>query len=604
MRKHKIPIVNRLIKDERGQTAAIILIAIFALLALSAAGIETGHVYYAYRLLQASTNASALAAGQIMPDIGSTSDSMTAGSAYGTAKAYSSIPGGYNVSNFLTETASDLTVTFSCSTAVSSGLNLGCLTNTGSGTACTGTSSTSGCNVVQVKQQATVNLWFAGLVGMHTMSLTAVSTAAMRGGADQAYNIAVIIDTTKSMADDQAPTADDCPSGDSQEQCAVYGLEQMLEMMDPCAQGETCTTSTNYVDDVALFVFPPVSASDQGTDDFSADDYCSRSGPTAVPYGFPSVTGTGSGTTTPTSTNLLLPGSGYSSNDGYYELIGFNNSYKTSDGVTTLNTTTTPGEYLAQAVAYSGTGCNGLVAEGGQGTYYAQAIYAAQAALATMGSGNPGSKNAMIILSDGDATAASEQGNYHSLSYPPSSDSGASELVALNNTSNTNCSTTPCLNGTCPTSSTCSSNPNANSYQYPSALGMCWQAVQAAQWATSQGTTVYTIAMGSETGAPGAGVDGSGASNGSCETDQITETTLTSSTGGLTYPSSAYSGKAGSACNAIGAMASNADGFFSDEGSSPACTATGGNANFTSIPAIFKAIWSQFTTSRLIPNSY
>jgi hypothetical protein len=601
MQELRIRFLRRFLKQDRGQAAAVILITIMAILAVSVSGVETGHVYYAYRLLQASTTAAALAAGQAMPDIGSSSDSMTAGSAYGNAKEYSSIPGGYNATNFLTETSSNLTVSFSCSSTVSSSLNLACLINTGSGTSCTGSSSTSGCNVVQVTQTANVNLWFGGMVGMSSMTISAVATAAMRGGADTPYNIAVVIDTTKSMATDEAPTADDCPSGDSQEQCAVYGLEQMLELMDPCATGETCTSSTHYVDDVALFVFPPVEASDQGTDDFAAKDYCSSSGPTSTPYAFPSVTGTGSGTTTPTSTDLTLPTSG--TDAGYYELIGFNNSYKTNDGTSSLNTTTAPGEYLAEAVGYSGSGCSGLIAEGGQGTYYAQAVYAAQSALATMLSNNPGSKNIMIVLSDGDATAASEQGNYASLSYKPTSNSGNSELVAINNTSNTNCSTTPCLNGTCPTSSTCSSNPNANSYQYPSALGMCWQAVQAAQYATSQGTTVYTIAMGSETGAPGHGSDGAGSSNGSCEADQITETTLTSSTGGESYPSSSYSGSAGSACNAIGAMATSANTFFSDEASSPACMASGGNANFTSIPAIFKAIYDQLTTSRLIPNS-
>jgi hypothetical protein len=204
--------------------------------------------------------------------------------------------------------------------------------------------------------------------------------------------------------------------------------------------------------------------------------------------------------------------------------------------------------------------------------------------------------NVLIILSDGDANACSMQANTSSGGNGSSGcENGTSEIVAINNPNNTNCSsvTVPCLNGTCPTSTTCSSNPNYNSYQYPSALGECWQAVQAAQYATSKGTRVYTVAMGSETGLPGAG-----GNNASCTTDptKLGETTL--SNGAESYPSGTY---AGSACNAIGAMASDANKFFSDQSQSPPCKASGGNVNFTSIPSIFGAIAASLTDARLIP---
>ena len=615
-------LMRRFLRGESGQVAAVMAVTVVAIMALSAAGIETGHVYYAYRLLQASTNASALAAGQAMPDIGSAGSnasggtqavSPTSGTAYYNMVEYSSAAQwgmtGLNATNMLQNDT--ISATFSCSSKVTGSFNLGCQTNIGSGSECTGSGSTSGCNTITVTQKAHVNLWFGGLDGIKTFNLQAVSEASMRGGSDTPYNIAVIIDTTGSMSSDQAPSKDDCPGGDNQIECAVYGLETMLELMDPCALNTTCSSSTTYVDDVALFVFPAVSANDQGTDDFAKDDYCSRNGPTSVPYAFPNVAGTGTGTTTPTSTDLTLPISltSYPNNAGYYELIPFNNSYKTNDTTQSLNTTTSPGEYLAQAVGYSGSGCKGLIAEGGQGTYYAQAIYAAQSALTGFANATPGSVNVMIVLSDGDATACSAQGNYGSWRHAPSCGGSQSDIVALNCPNNdyggSDCTGNP-LNGTsngpCPRGSTCTTNPYPNSYQYPSALGECWQAVQAAQWATSQGTRVYTIAMGSETGAPNGGSDGSGSGNGSCLSDQVSETALTSSTGGLTYPSSAYSGKSGSACNAIGAMATSSNMFFSDEASSPACTATGGNVNFTSIPGIFQAIAASLTDSRLIPN--
>jgi hypothetical protein len=46
---------------------------------------------------------------------------------------------------------------------------------------------------------------------------------------------------------------------------------------------------------------------------------------------------------------------------------------------------------------------------GGEGTYYAGVIYAAQAALTAEATANPGSQNIMILVSDGAATSSSSQ---------------------------------------------------------------------------------------------------------------------------------------------------------------------------------------------------
>jgi hypothetical protein len=111
---------------------------------------------------------------------------------------------------------------------------------------------------------------------------------------------------------------------------------------------------------------------------------------------------------------------------------------------------------------------------------------------------------------------------------------------------------------------------------------------------------VYTVAMGSETGAPNGGSDGSGSGNGSCLTDQVSETTLSGGTGSESYPSSAYAGKAGSACNAIGAMASTASMFYSD--ATAGCTSSQNN-EYTTIGGIFKAVGNSLTYSRLLPTN-
>ncbi len=109
---------------------------------------------------------------------------------------------------------------------------------------------------------------------------------------------------------------------------------------------------------------------------------------------------------------------------------------------------------------------------------------------------------------------------------------------------------------------------------------MCGQAVQAAQLATETGTKVYTVAMGSPT-------------SGSCGSDSHY-----SITSGSTYGAQGYtSGQ--QACQAIGAMATNKNTFFSDD--SGGCAATGGNANFTTIAQIFQAITGSLQSARLIP---
>ena len=61
--------MRRLVRDERGQSAVVIAVTLMALMALSAAAVETGHIFYAYRLLQASTNAATLAAGKRCPTL-------------------------------------------------------------------------------------------------------------------------------------------------------------------------------------------------------------------------------------------------------------------------------------------------------------------------------------------------------------------------------------------------------------------------------------------------------------------------------------------------------------------------------------------------------
>jgi hypothetical protein len=95
---------------------------------------------------------------------------------------------------------------------------------------------------------------------------------------------------------------------------------------------------------------------------------------------------------------------------------------------------------------------------GGDGTYYAGAIYAAQSSLVAAKAAAPGSRNIMIILSDGDASAAS--GKMQTMS--------GTTLVNVGHNGNT----------------------------YPSLDDQCHQAITAEKYASNSGTTVYTIAYG------------------------------------------------------------------------------------------------------------
>ena len=557
--------MRRFLKEELGQSAVLVTATLFAVMALSASGVETGHVYYAYRLLQASTKAAALAGGQAMPDI-------TDASAYVTK--YSSEANQENYTSLLQNDS--ISTNFYCSSNATK-LNVVCETPTSG--SCT---SGSTCNALTVTQTASVDLWFGGLLGVRKMNLSYSATASMNGGTDIPYNIAVIIDTTPSMG--QPYSGGGC-NRSPQISCAVAGLKTMLQNMDPCYLNTTCTTSTRYVDGVALFVFP---ALNNATSNLAKDTTCPTKNPTTVPYGFTNVTpGATQDLTLPTSAAL------YPNNSGTYEVVPFNDTYKTNDETTTLQSAD------ALAVAAGAGSCNGLQApSGGMWTYYAQEIYAAQAALVAQQISYPGSKNVMIILSDGDATACNSGAN-----TAAGGCNSADHVVALNcpavtmvkgvATCGASSAGTPCplaAAGGCqgtPLNGTGTATTNATSYAsptYPSVLGECGQAVQAAQLATEAGTTVYTVAMGAET-------------SGSCLSDARYTIASGSQYGAEGYPSGAHSGQA---CNAIGAMASNVNTFFSDN--TAGCPATGGNVNFTTIAQIFQAITGSLQSARLIPS--
>jgi hypothetical protein len=505
--------MRRFLKSQRGQSAVVVMITASTMMALSAASVETGHVYFAYQQLVASTNSAVLAGAQAMPN--------TTLASQNVAK-YSAQSNGMNASPWLQNAAA--TPAFLCLNTVSNSLNVACQTASG---------GTGGYNSLSVTQTATIPLWFGGLIGMKKMNVSYTAKAAVAGGQNSPWNIAIIQDTTSSM--NTSDGGDQCNG--TRITCSLLGIQALLNDLYPCGLGQNCTSSTTYVDSVSLFVFPAVTGATA-----SKDSSCPTSNPTIVAYTFPDP-----------PSNTTLPSA------DTYQVVGFKNNYKTTDSAATLNQAAP----IVIAAGDSGqSNCAGIQAPGGEATYYAQVIYAAQAALLLQQAANPGSQNAIIFLTDGDATACASNAN-----TVAGACNSKSELVAAQGT----------LNGT----GTKTSNPAGyQSYAYPSALGMCGQAVLAAQAAANAGTTVYTIGYGSPT-------------SGGCLSDKTYSASVSTHGGNW--------GPGGQPCQALAAMASAQVNFYSDDGAGCEATAPT-NQNLTQLTAIFRAITKQMSSPRLIPN--
>jgi hypothetical protein len=228
-----------------------------------------------------------------------------------------------------------------------------------------------------------------------------------------------------------------------------------------------------------------------------------------VPYSVPTQGATWSA---PTGTNATYQISNYLSNWSSTNAVG--GSFNTSSALT---------------IATGGASCAGVQTPGGDGTWYAGAIIAAQSSLKAQSTANPTSKNIMIILSDGDASASSSK-----------------------------------ITG--------SSGKSGSTYG--AATDQCLQGINAAKFAQSQGTTVYTIAYGS----PSSG----------CSTDSPS----ISPCAAMQQMSSGY------------VSASNSPDFYSDSSASQStgqCTSPSNPS--LSLNGIFGAISAQLTKARLVPNN-
>jgi hypothetical protein len=437
-------LVCRFHKEQHGQMLIMSAIALMLLLAVASLAVDFAQVYLGYHQLKMSTDAAAMAGAENLSTL-----SPTYATVQNTALLYSSVntTGNTNIFNNLRNVAmaSGYPLPECLTTLANAPWGIACVSLSGAPKGSGGTA-----NAVQVKQQATIPLSFAGLFGMGSVTVTATSTAAMRGGLPPPYNMAIILDTTASMGSTE-DGGTNCANPYTKISCALMGVQTLMVQLAPC-QGGVYNCTSNPVDQIAMYTYPPVQAS---TD---AAEYCGGGTIKTVHYYKNAADGTvlpnGSklpdGTTPPAASYQIVPAPGTGS-FLYDYLSAANTLNPTSDLVLATNTNSKSGSP------------NCITTPGGSGTYFAGVIYNAQAALAAAQLARPVSTNVMIILSDGDANSQS------------------SEMIP----------------------EICDSKGKNCTYDsggvYFSPQNECQQAVTAAKAATAAGTTVFSIAYGSST---------------------------------------------------------------------------------------------------------
>jgi len=502
-----------ILRNENGQILPWMALLITLIFGAAGLTVDLGHAYVCYRQLQSSTDAAALAGAYAMAQSGATQTGVKA-----EVTSFSSVKGDANATQNLPNAA--VQSSFKCVNDAPSFISVGCVAfNTST------TNTPNGYNVIQVTQQATVPTYFIGALtywAKHpetSLTLNAVSTAAMQSGPPEQVNVALVVDTTASMASSDS----DPLCGHTRIYSALAGVQTLLQGLTPCSPGYTSSTCTPY-DRVSLFTFPAVEASQ-----VSYDTNCKGNNPQIESYTTPAAGSTWSSLSSATTT---------------YQITSYGTNYSSTNGKGGSLPSTSNSTIVA---ATTPTGNCGMQTPGGAGTYYAGVIYEAQSSLIAQSTANANTKNIMVILSDGDASSGSG-GN--SCSLP---------------------------GGKCILNSSGGAATN-NGATYPSLQDQCAQAVAAAQYATSQGTTVYTIAYGS----PSSG----------CSTDAYNK-------------NSNPAGTNISPCSAMQNMSSgwptDTSHFFSDSTASGggSCTSTNGGG----LNTIFSNLAAQFSSARLVPNS-
>jgi Flp pilus assembly protein TadG len=398
-------LLKRALKNESGQILPWMALLMVLFLGMAGLTIDLGHAYVCYRELQASTDAATLAGAYAMTLSGATSTTVD-----NEVRAFSSLSSGAGTTQGYGANFDAALESVSVPT-----IALNCVTNsTYVSVACS--ASSTGANVIQVTQTAHVTMWFIQALkafGAHTpayIPLTTVSTAAMQGGGNAAMNIAIVMDTTASMNNQD----NDANCGNTEIYCALQGMQTLLGGLSPCSQGSTASTCKGEYDQVSLFTFPNIQAN-QASDDTT----CTNNNPNIPSY---SVTPKPS-----TSNTTWTAPSGTSPT---YQVTSWEDDYSANNQAGGGIATSSP--LGIASGANTSSNCGGLQAPGGDGTYIAGAMYAAITALQAAGNSNPAAANAIILLSDGGANSSKFGSGFSSSSgtYPSTIDQCAQTVAA------------------------------------------------------------------------------------------------------------------------------------------------------------------------------
>jgi Flp pilus assembly protein TadG len=551
---------KRLVGEQTGQAFVWTALLLTAILGMGGLMVDLGHAYIVRGDLQNYANAAALAAAGDVYNTSKTDDANAIATAYGTGST------GENYNSSLGTITQ--TITPKCLTLLLP-----------SGSKCT---TGSPANALQVTESDTLNTYFMRVLGFKTITVTATATASMQGMAEP-WNVAIILDDTGSML-----TSDtNCVVGGktlTEFACATEGIQAMLAATDPCAAGATNCSSSNSSTNfrVALFMFPGVSYS------YTAGNLSTyANGGASLSY----LTNCNGTTTTPSFMLYTLPPAGAASYAPItYKLTAspntpFTATYEVTYGASDADANGFVSDYYSPSssnglnssasIVQAVTGCmvpeptnwnSGnskaapvmQAASTGGVTYFAGAIYAAQAALTAEQTTYPKSKNAIIMLTDGQAQLSTSTGNFPTAYTASPSTSGLNTLTS---------------NGT-----------------YPSGVDECQQAIAAAQAATKAGTTVFGVAYGAEQSGCG-----------TAENNFVADSTLILTTG-LNAPFSPISQL--TPCVTMENIASSLTDFYSDYNQSGSGSTCEDNSHsVVSLQDILLAISASFTKPRLLPNN-
>lgn len=341
--------------DDSGQALVLAAFSMVAMMALASFTIDVGYVMHTKRRLQASADAAAIAGAQMLPATTAVSMAVAYSSLSGQKNAYATLPG----------------VTMAAGYPL-----VRCLTSTGLPCA-----APSNGNALVVRQQVNLPLFFGRVIGMSSVNITATATAGMRGGSPRPLDLMLVVDTSASM-NSGCTAAVSGVTNPSRLDCVLAGVRLLLGTLWPCpSRLVTCGSATNGhvaepLDEVGLMIFPGLKSAVP----LSREYDCSNN---------------------VTSSNIAA----YNASPRY-QIVPLSSDFRVSTTAALLNGAVSN---LVKAAAWNqGNTCSssayGLESPGGVGTFYADALTAAQAALAASTRTNV--ERAIVLLSDGDATGA------------------------------------------------------------------------------------------------------------------------------------------------------------------------------------------------------